>query len=124
VKTSTKILLLGAATIALVVVVLAFLPAPRVSKDVSLSPNDPALLSKLGITTTDWDAIRKLASNERGLIVLSVSRVDSGTIEINFKAPDDRDNSQGGPSLRYNHSNGTWIKQLNFNGIWLVAKSG
>lgn len=88
----------------------------------SVDVSDPALTTKLGITTQDWRAICQLASADKGLVIKDASRAGKNTIDISLRKTDDTQGEQGGPVERFELADGQWILDRNFHGNWTMVK--
>jgi hypothetical protein len=87
-----------------------------------VNADDPALVTKLGLTGEDWLHIKQLASERKEFVIMAVGRVAPSVIEIEFKKPDDTRNNQGGPLARLEKQGERWVTQTNFSGDWWAAR--
>ena len=88
-----------------------------------IDPADPALTKKLAITEQDWSTLKQLSAEMRGFVPKDVGRESPDVIAIEFKKPDDHLNDQGGPIVFYEKKDGTWTRQRDSVGDWVVVKA-
>jgi hypothetical protein len=97
-------------------------PTVTVQEDRSVGVSDPALTTKLGITTQEWSTILQLASTDKELVIKQASRVGKEAIDLEMKKIDDTRGDQGGPIQRVEMKAGHWMFQSNVDSWWTVPK--
>jgi len=91
-----------------------------------LSPADPGVAAKLGITDEEWQTIKQLTPDEDGWAIFDVQKIKETVIELRLsKSGDDetnKENGQAGIAIRYVKRKAVpWAREPNVHRSWAMC---